>query len=216
MENSNGRKLVQGGQCYISEECFGAITESSFDELNKVSSRKDITRLQEMILDGSIYILNKSDQCTVLELKFGKCKLRVDRVPSSINVWVSSEFVESYASTLNNEIKTKEDKTSQPESTKETFNFKEDESIIGTKWESENNDIGETFVLNFISESEVTISSKSLGTRPQTYTYKFPDITFIPEGASKSFGHIYNNRLTVDNAYTYFCVEKSIHWWIKN
>lgn len=212
VENSNRGKLKQGERCYISEECFGASTESSFDELNKVSNRKDMVRLQEMILDGSIYILNNSDQCTVLELKFGKCKLRVDRGIRPFNVWVSSEFVMKNTTTYNNEnqnkIDSQEKKTSQSEWKMDMLDFKEGESIIGTKWECRSNDIGETFVLNFISKSEVTLSSKSLGTRNQTYTYKHPNITFIPEGAGKSNGYISNSKLTVDDAYTYICIKK--------
>jgi len=209
VENSNRGKMKLGEQCYISEECFGASTESSFDELIKLSNQKDMFRLQEMILDGSIYILNNSDQCTLLELKFGKCKLRVDKGIRPFNVWVSSEFVIKNAPTYNNEnqnknkIDSQEKKIAQSELKMDMLDFKEGESLIGTKWECRSNDNGETFVLNFISKSDATFSSKSLGTRNQTYTYNHPDITFIPEGASKSNGYIYNSKLTIDGKYTF-------------
>lgn len=219
-ENSNRGKLKYGERCYIREQCFGAIDESSFKELNKISNRRDMVRLQEMILNGSIYILNTSDECTVLELKFGKCKIRVDRGIYPFNVWVSSEFVMGKANTGNlidedenekvsdNNIGSKENKISQAELKKGMLEFKEGESIIGTIWESRSNDIGETFVLNFISKSEATLSSKSLGTRNQTYTYNHPNINFFPEGARESNGYISNSKLTIDDVYTFICIKK--------
>lgn len=216
-ENSNEKKLKQGERCFISEECFGATSESSFDELNKVSNRKDMIRLKEMILEGSIYILNKSDLCTVLELKFGKCKLRVDRDSGPFNVWVSSEFVTADTSISNNEkiIDTKETNSSQPEATQKTLDFKKGETLVGTTWECSTNDIGEVLTLTFLSETKATLSSKSLGTVSQTYTFEYPDITFIPEKAGKSHGHISYHKLIVDDSYTYVCTKKSMLSWDK-
>jgi len=86
--------------------------------------------------------------------------------------------------------------------------FQHGESIVGTIWESRSNDIGETFVLNFLSKSEVTISSKSLGTRNQSYTYNHPNIIFIPEGARQSNGYISNSILTIDSDFKFICVKK--------
>jgi len=78
-ENSNRSKLKLGERCYITEECLGAIDESSFDELINISNRRDQVALQELFLNGTVYILKTSDDCTLLELKFGKCKIRVNR-----------------------------------------------------------------------------------------------------------------------------------------
>jgi hypothetical protein len=216
-ENSNEKKLKQGERCFISEECFGATTESNFDELNKVSNRKDMIRLKEMILEGSIYILNKSDLCTVLELKFGKCKLRVNRDSGSFNIWVSSEFVTADTSISNNEkiIDTKETNSTQPKATRKPLDFKKGETIVGTTWECNSSDFDEILTLTFITESQVTLSSKSFGKITQNYTFEYPDVTFIPEKSAKSYGHIVYHKLTVDGTYKYVCVQKSMLSYIK-
>jgi hypothetical protein len=215
-ENSNEKKLKQGERCYISEECFGATSESNFDELNKVSNRKDMSRLKEMILEGSIYILNKSDLCTVLDLKFGKCKLRVERDSGSFNVWVSSEFVMPNTLKSNNEkkIETKEIDSTQPKATLKPLKFKKGETIVGTTWECSSSDFDEILTLTFITESKVTLSSKSFGKITQSYTFEYPDITFIPEKSAKSYGHIVYHKLIVDGSYKYVCVKKSMLSWI--
>lgn len=214
-QTSSRGKLKLGEKCYLTQECLGAISEIKFDELNKVSNRNDAIRLEEMILQGSIYILNTSDQCTLLELKFGKCKIRIDKGTGPIAVWVSKEFISSKENYSSSESQEKEILNDNPEKSisqtelkKGMLDFKEVDSIIGTIWECRSNDIRETFVLHFISKSEATLTSKSLGTLNQTYTIDYPCITFIPEGARESKGYISNSILTIDYNYKFICVKK--------
>lgn len=83
-----------GDKVYLVKECLSAISEDDFAELNKVSNRKDESRLKEMILLGKVFIINPVDDCKMIEKKFGKCKIRVkaDR-NREIDLWVSSEFI---------------------------------------------------------------------------------------------------------------------------
>lgn len=83
-----------GDKVYLVKECLSAISEDDFAELNKVSSRKDESRLKEMILLGKVFIINPVDDCKMIEKKFSKCKIRVKADGNrEIDLWVSSEFI---------------------------------------------------------------------------------------------------------------------------
>ena len=51
----NGKKLPNvGDKVYVVQECLSAVSEDDFAELNKVSNRKDESRLEEMILSETL------------------------------------------------------------------------------------------------------------------------------------------------------------------
>lgn len=92
---SNSGSLPNNGErCYIDKMCLSSV-DGYFDELNKVSNRQDEYRLQEMISQGYVYVLKPHYQFTMLEKKFGKCRLRVNDSDNTFIVWVSSEFIKN-------------------------------------------------------------------------------------------------------------------------
>ncbi|MFR1290833.1 MAG: hypothetical protein ACLSB7_01055 [Parabacteroides distasonis] len=91
----NGKKLPNvGDKVYVVQECLSAVSEDDFAELNKVCNRKDESRLEEMILSEKVFILNPTNECKLIEAKFGKYKIRVKvDWDKEIDLWVASEFI---------------------------------------------------------------------------------------------------------------------------
>ena len=91
----NGKKLPNvGDKVYVVQECLSAVSEDDFAELNKVCNRKDESRLEEMILSEKVFILNPTNECKLIEAKFGKYKIRVKvGWDKEIDLWVASEFI---------------------------------------------------------------------------------------------------------------------------
>ena len=91
----NGKKLLNvGDKVYVVQECLSAVSEDDFAELNKVCNRKDESRLEEMILSEKVFILNPTNECKLIEAKFGKYKIRVKvDWDKEIDLWVASEFI---------------------------------------------------------------------------------------------------------------------------
>lgn len=206
--NSSKDSLKPGDQCYLKTDCMGATSETSFDELNQVSNRKDVNRLQEMVLEGLVYILKKSDECTIKDVGFGKYLIRINYR----DLWVSAEFVEKNQTQSKTEDLSQNDKQidakKQPVRKIDALEFKEGESLIGTKWMSVSNSLNEEIELNFKSKTEVILSSKTLGTINQKYYFDSPAIRFTTEGSADSKGYIYDSKLKIDESWVFLCIEK--------
>lgn len=93
----SSQKLPDYGEpCYLTQECLSAIDETEFDNMNQICNRKDEAALTRKIADKSIYVLNKyANTYTMLDKKFGKCKIQVNTGDYIYEVWVSSEFIKS-------------------------------------------------------------------------------------------------------------------------
>lgn len=92
----NGKKRPNvGDKVYVAKECLSAVSEDDFAELNKVCNRKDESRLKEMILSEKVFIIKPTNDCKLIEAKFGKYKIRVKvDWDKEIDLWVASEFIE--------------------------------------------------------------------------------------------------------------------------
>lgn len=92
--NNNGKLPNIGEYCELNQECLSAIDEDSFNELNKVCTRKDESRLKEMISTRDVYVLQPFYEYIMIKSQYGKSKIRVkDSTGDEYEVWVSNEFI---------------------------------------------------------------------------------------------------------------------------
>lgn len=87
----NSDSFKKGDIVYVSEQCIGAISEDSYMKMNNLCRRRDAKGLQVMENDGLIKILNSGKRGTVVDLAFGKVKIRLD---NGSEYWCASEFIE--------------------------------------------------------------------------------------------------------------------------
>lgn len=92
---NNKKQPNMGEKVHVVQECLSAVSEDDFAELNKVCNRKDESRLKEMILSEKVFIIKPTNDCKLIEAKFGKYKIRV-KVDwnREKDLWVASEFIE--------------------------------------------------------------------------------------------------------------------------
>ncbi len=87
-----GRNLPKiGEETFIKEECLSAVDEESFDELNKVSNRKDETRLIQMMNEGKVYVIKSYKTGIMKDMEFGKCLVDIEGIGE---VWIANEFIQ--------------------------------------------------------------------------------------------------------------------------
>lgn len=87
----NSNSFKKGDTVYVSEQCIGAINEDSYMKMNNLCRRRDAKGLQIMENDGLIKILNSGKSGSVVDMSFGKVKIRLD---NGSEYWCASEFIE--------------------------------------------------------------------------------------------------------------------------
>lgn len=80
-----------GDEITFKTECFGAVNDEAWDELNKISNNKNDDALIDLIAKNLVYVINIGDQGTIIDYKIGKYFIDVK---GKAKVWVASEAFE--------------------------------------------------------------------------------------------------------------------------
>ena len=89
---SNGKLPKVGEYTSVTQQCLSATSERAYDELNKVSSRRDEAALSYMIERGEVYAINTFDKGTMVKHGFGKCLVDIQ---GKGKVWIATDFIKT-------------------------------------------------------------------------------------------------------------------------
>lgn len=89
---SSGKLPKVGESTSVTQQCLSATSERAYEELNKVSSRKDEAALSYMIERGEVYVINTFDKGKMVKHSFGKCLVDIE---GKGKVWIATEFIKT-------------------------------------------------------------------------------------------------------------------------
>lgn len=90
--SSNGKLPKVGEYTSVTQQCLSATSERAYDELNKVSSRRDEAALSYMIERGEVFVINTFDKGKMVKHSFGKCLVDIE---GKGKVWIASDFIKT-------------------------------------------------------------------------------------------------------------------------
>ena len=90
--SSNGKLPKVGEYTSVKQQCLSATSERAYDELNKVSNRRDEAALSYMIERGEVFVINTFDKGKMVKHSFGKCLVDIE---GKGKVWIASDFIKT-------------------------------------------------------------------------------------------------------------------------
>lgn len=89
---SKGKLPKVGEYTSVTQQCLSATSERAYDELNKVSSRRDEAALSYMIQRGEVFVINTFDKGKMVKHSFGKCLVDIE---GKGKVWIATDFIKT-------------------------------------------------------------------------------------------------------------------------
>lgn len=96
---SAGKLPSRGEEFTPNTECLSAISESAFNELNRVCNRRDEAELVRMMGRGEVYVLSTYEKVIMVDSGFSKSKVKFEKynvytnTSNYVEVYVSNEFL---------------------------------------------------------------------------------------------------------------------------